>query len=212
MISYAVTINDEMDEFINLINMIHPYISEYDELVILHDWKEDSVIHYKLSMWIEEDVKKLVKNVIYKKSKLNGDFAKFKNELNSLCTKDWIINFDADEYPHEYFIKNIKKLIQANINIDMFLVPRANIVDGITPEHIKKWQWYQDALGRINWPDYQARVYKNNKNIKWEGKVHEKLVGYDVYVPLPDYIEEWCFYHIKKIEKQEKQNNFYETL
>ena len=27
-------------------------------------------------------------------------------------------------------------------------------------------------------PDYQTRAYRNHADIKWEGKVHERIVGY----------------------------------
>ena len=63
----------------------------------------------------------------------------------------------------------------------------------------------------INFPDYQARIYKNDPKIKWEGKVHETITGYETIAELPT--EEYlCLLHHKSISKQEQQNKLYETL
>jgi len=139
----------------------------------------------------------------------NKNFAEWKTLLTSLCNGDYIINIDADEMPSHEFITNIDELLENNSEIDMFVVPRRNIVNGITPQHIAKWGWRVDELNRINWPDYQMRVYKNSKNIKWINPVHEVLTGFQTFAPLPD---EMYFDHVKSIEKQEKQNNLYANL
>ena len=80
-----------------------------------------------------------------------------------------------------------------------------------TQKHINKWGWRVNENNWINFPDYQWRVYKNNSKIKWINKVHEKLIGYKTISHLPQ-SQEWCLIHDKTIEKQEKQNNFYDTL
>jgi hypothetical protein len=41
--------------------------------------------------------------------------------------------------------------------------------------------------------------------------VHEVLEGFKVHGMLPAE-EEWALYHPKTIERQERQNNLYETL
>ena len=93
----------------------------------------------------------------------------------------------------------------------MFLVPRWNTVDGITQNHLDKWGWVYDDKGRINWPDYQTRIYKNKKEIVWKNKVHETLSGYLSHTSLPAE-PDFCFYHPKTVERQEKQNDFYTKL
>ena len=62
----------------------------------------------------------------------------------------------------------------------------------------------------INVWDYQLRVCKNIPEIKWEGKVHERLVGQKNVVPLEG--KEWALLHPKTIDRQERQNNYYATL
>lgn len=63
----------------------------------------------------------------------------------------------------------------------------------------------------VSWPDYQWRIYRRSESIRWENKVHEKLVGYDTISNLP-LVEELSLYHPKDIERQEKQNEYYDTL
>ena len=55
------------------------------------------------------------------------------------------------------------------------------------------------------------RIYKNKPEIKWIKKVHEKLDGYKTFALLPDE-EASALYHHKEITRQEKQNEYYETL
>lgn len=63
----------------------------------------------------------------------------------------------------------------------------------------------------INFPDYQSRLYRNKESIRWEGKVHEKIVGANIYSKFPTDVS-YCLQHHKTIERQERQNNLYDTL
>ncbi len=99
----------------------------------------------------------------------------------------------------------------ASSNIDVILTPRINTVEGLTQEHINKWSWNINKNNWINFPDYQWRIYRNTQDIKWINKVHERLDGFKTYASLPS-IEEYCLYHHKDIKRQEKQNNYYNTL
>jgi hypothetical protein len=86
-----------------------------------------------------------------------------------------------------------------------------NTVKGLTDKHIQKWGWNVNGKGWVNWPDYQWRIWKNKPEIKWVNKVHEKLEGFLHYAPLPSQ-EELALYHPKGIDRQEKQNEYYNTL
>jgi len=82
----------------------------------------------------------------------------------------------------------------------------------LTLEHCKKWRWRIDENGRVNFPDYQMRLYKNDsEKIKWRKKIHEHLEGFDQYTELP-LDDDFCLIHAKTIERQEKQNNYYDSL
>lgn len=63
----------------------------------------------------------------------------------------------------------------------------------------------------INWSDKQWRLYRNSPEIRWENKVHEKLVGFKTYTSLPEVVEMTLSHH-KTIQKQEKQNNLYNNV
>jgi hypothetical protein len=52
---------------------------------------------------------------------------------------------------------------------------------------------------------------KKSPEIKWKNKVHEVLVGYKQYTSLPE-VPALSINHTKTIEKQEKQNSYYNTL
>lgn len=68
---------------------------------------------------------------------------------------------------------------------------------------------YHDPI--INWPDPQMRLYRNLPDIRWEGKVHERLTGFAHYSMFP-VTPEYAIIHAKVIERQEAQNNYYDTL
>ncbi len=63
----------------------------------------------------------------------------------------------------------------------------------------------------INFPDYQMRIIANKPDIKWKNNVHEIIVGHKTYGVLPA-TKEYCLYHPKKIDRQERQNNLYSTI
>jgi hypothetical protein len=142
---------------------------------------------------------------------LNNDFASFKNNLKDNASGIFIFQIDADEIPSEHLMENIKDIIEYNKDVDLFFVPRVNTVDGLTKEHIKKWKWQVNELGWVNFPDYQTRLYRRTSEIQWQGKVHERIVGYNTLSVLPQE-EQYCLYHHKKIERQEKQNDYYDTI
>jgi glycosyltransferase involved in cell wall biosynthesis len=142
---------------------------------------------------------------------LNKDFASFKNNLTKHCTKDYIFQIDADEYPHTDLIHNLPNVIEMNGTIDVYLVPRINTVQGLTESHIKEWGWRVDEKQRVNFPDFQWRIWRNTKNIKWINKVHERLDGFLEYTALPE-VDEFCLYHPKHITRQELQNQLYKTI
>lgn len=63
----------------------------------------------------------------------------------------------------------------------------------------------------VCWPDFQARLYKNSRSIVWKGNVHEQLTGFTYYSYMPQNVD-YAIRHHKEINRQEQQNNFYETL
>ena len=78
-------------------------------------------------------------------------------------------------------------------------------------DNIQKWNWQVNEKGWVNFQDYQGRIWRNRQNIRWTKPVHEVLEGYKEHTFLPQ-DEQFCFYHHKVIERQEKQNEFYSTI
>ena len=207
MISYTITACNEDKELTVLLDKLSSHIKDGDEIVIQLD--SDAVTDEVRN--VVSTFSDIIQNLIVVEFPLNKDFSSFKNNLKKHCSKKWIFNIDADEVPSEFLLENIHVILRDNDAVDMFLVPRWNTVFGITDEHIKKWRWNFDNESRVNWPDYQTRIYKNTDNIIWNNKVHERITGYETYSNLPE-DEAFCLYHMKSIDKQESQNNFYTSI
>jgi len=204
-ISYSILTHNETVSLMKLIDFLLEHKDEEDEIVILDDYSDNE----KTSAYL--DVVCSIHEIKFEQRHLLKDYAGQKNYLTRMCSGKYIFNLDADELPHKYLIKNIKEILEANPTIDLYWVPRVNTVDGLTEEHIQKWGWKVDENGWINFPDYQGRIWRNRPNIRWEKPVHEQLTGYKEHSFLPQE-ENFCFYHHKEIDRQEKQNEFYEKI
>ena len=204
VISYAITTHNEYEEINELLGVLVHHIDSKDEIVILDDFSDERTQQVFTSWQAQYGH---VINFKIEQRALNKDFAAQKNYLTGMCSGDYIINIDADEIPHDVFLNQIKQVIEIN-EVDLIWVPRVNTVDGLTQEHINKWGWNVNEKGWVNYPDYQARVYKNCDYISWVKPVHEHITGAKTYSHQPPH-EELSFYHRKKISKQEKQNEFY---
>jgi arylsulfatase A-like enzyme len=201
-ISYAITVCNELKEIKRLIPFLLEHKRLEDEIVVLWDENGDlKVWEYVIS----------IPELRHFRDYFNKNFAEWKNKLSLVCKGDYIFQIDADEYPHEYLIESLPEILETNSQVEVYNVPRVNTVDGLTQEHIQKWGWYVNENGWINFPDYQWRIYKNTPDIKWKNRVHEVLDGYKTIAELPA-CEDLSLYHPKTIERQEKQNNYYNTL
>jgi hypothetical protein len=206
-VTWAITVCNELKEITELINFLHPRIKKDDEILIQYD---ETGVTPEVKGYLDI-VNTLHQNIKVIGFPLNGDFATFKNNLKNHSNGIFIINVDADEIPNEYLVENIHALLDYNKEVDMFFVPRINTVEGLTKADIKKWGWKVNEKGWVNFPDVQSRIYRRTSSIEWVGKVHERIVGYNTLSILP-FEEEYCLYHPKDIERQRKQNEFYETI
>ncbi len=202
-ISYAITVCTELEEVKRLVNFLHSNKRTEDEIVILFDDRNGTQI-------VKDYLTSIAHQATVAVHDFENHFADWKNLLTSYCTGDYIFQIDADEIPHLNLIENLPTLLETN-DIDMLRIPRVNTVEGLTEEHIKKWGWHVNEKGWVNWADWQMRIYKNAPHIKWVNKVHEVLEGFKIHGMLP-VEEEWALYHPKTIDRQERQNNYYDTL
>mgnify|MGYP003117873526 CR=1 FL=1 len=188
-ISYSVMTHNETDSLEKLLNFLVKNKDEEDEIVILDDYSDNKKTQEIL------DVMTSMYEMKFEQRHLNKDYGEQKNHLKKMCDGDYIFNLDADELPNKWLMENIKSILASNPTIDLYWVPRVNTVE-------KGW---------INFPDYQGRIWRNRSNIRWKNAVHEVLTGYKEHTFLPAE-EEFCFYHPKDIDRQEKQNEFYKTI
>jgi len=204
-ISYAITVCNEFIEIQRLLTFLLKNKRAEDNIVVLFDSKNGSTE-------IESYLRNLSEhnNFAWHKAEFQGHFADWKNHLTSLCDGDYIFQIDADEMIDEYVCRLLPQILETN-QVDVIRVPRINTVEGMNQDHMQQWGWAVNEHGWINFPDYQWRVYRNTPEICWENKVHEVLTGYATISHLPT-DKEWCLLHPKTIEKQIKQNTYYDTL
>ena len=202
MISIAITVCNEHKELETLLDYLseRALSPEYEIIVQIDEQNHTpEVLHAIIDRGIKHHF-----------FPLNKDFASYKNELFKHCSGEYIFQIDADELIASEMFEALPFILKANPEVDLYYVPRINTVSGITQEHIQKWGWRYENK-RVNWPDYQTRIYKNIPNIRWKNAVHEVIEGHKQFTILPA-VDELALIHHKSIERQEKQNDFYSTL
>ena len=205
LISFAITTHNEGEYVRDLFDQLVPHCEQTgDEIVVVDDNSTDPFTLNLLYDYADRNIIQLYSH------ELNHDFGAHKNFLNSKCTGKYIFQVDADEKFNSNLLTYLHDIIDNN-DIDLYMIPRVNVVNGLTDEDIRRWGWRINDKGWVMFPDYQTRLYKNIPEIKWEGKVHERIVGYKTTAPLPEE-EEWILYHIKDVDRQRKQNEYYDTI
>ena len=203
-VSYGITVHNEADELNRLLEILIHKTDVEDEIVICVDGEDDGV-RFVLDSWTQQYAHaKMIK--VYQR-KLNKDFAAQKNSVIENSVGDYIFHIDADEYPHEVLLSQLKEILEMN-DVDLIWIPRVNTVEGFTKEDVRKWGWKITENGWVNYPDYQARVFRNDESIRWVRPLHEFIDGCKTYSHLPPH-EELSLYHPKTKKKQEQQNKFY---
>ena len=209
-ISFLVTAYNEHEELQRLLDQLVKIIKTTDELVIQLDNKAtEQVIRLVDGFMVKHSGSIAIKKCHFG---LDGDFASFKNNAKSYCSKEFIFQIDADETLSETFSTIIHQVLESNEEIDLISVPRVNIVKGLEQNDIIQWHWQINQHGWVNWPDNQHRIFRNKPEIKWVNKVHEKIVGWKTYAELPSEDDSYALYHIKDIDRQRAQNEFYSTI
>ena len=204
-VCYKILTHNETDSLEKLLDFLFENIKEKDHIIVVDDYS-DAPTRKILSKYVESN------QYDYYQHNLDGDFSKQHNYANSLVREefDYIFCIDADEIPNKWLIENIHEILESN-DVDLIWLPRVNTVEGITEEHIEKWGWRVNEKGWVNFPDYQGRIYRNDKSIYWVNPVHEVIKGAKKVSHFPPQ-EEFCLYHPKDIERQEKQNELYSQI
>ena len=159
-ISYGITTHNEHEEIRKLLEFLVEHRDDGDEIVICDD-------HSDYQCWevFDDFIHEQYPDIVFFERSLYNDFAAQKNAVIEKCTGDYIFHLDADELPHEILISQLKEVLAIN-ETDLIYVPRVNTVDGITDKHIQAWGWKVTEKGWINYPDYQARVFRRDEKIR----------------------------------------------
>jgi len=208
-LSYGITVHNEAEELNKLLEILIHKTDPEDEIVIVDDFSNQETQEV-ITSWTQQYGHEDMKTIKVYQRKLNGDFASQKNYVIEQCSGDYIFHLDADEYPHEVLLRDIKKVLEIN-DVDLVWIPRVNIVEGITQEYMNQWGWKSTEQGWINYPDFQSRIFRNREDIRWQNKVHEHIIGCKTYAHLPPH-EELSLYHPKTIDKQIQQNELYNAI
>jgi len=205
-ISYGITVHNESEELNKLLEILVHKSDTEDEIVICDDFSNQET-RAVIDHWdLHSPDSKVIKHYT---RKLDGDFSAQKNSVIENSTGDYIFHIDADEYPHETLLVQLKQILEIN-DVDLLWIPRVNTIDGMEEHHIQKWGWRITENNWVNYPDYQARVFRNREDIRWTRPLHEYISGCDTYSHLPPH-ESLSLYHPKTIQKQEQQNLFYNS-
>ena len=204
-ISYGITVHNEAEELKRLLEVLHKNIDDSDEVVVCVDGDDDAV-RFELDVYSKKFYDSYKPMKVYQR-KLEGDFSAQKNSVIENSMGDYVFHIDADEYPNEILLSQLKEILTIN-DVDLVWIPRVNTIEGMEQHHINKWNWRVTENNWVNYPDYQARIFRRDKKIRWTRPLHELIVGCKTYAHLPPQ-EELSLYHPKTIEKQEKQNMFY---
>jgi len=200
-ISYSILTHNETKSLEKLLRFLVKWKQEEDEIAILDDYSDDEKTKQILDFYVSAH------DIVFEQRNLLGDYGGQKNHLKSMCSGDYSFNLDADEMISRWFIKNVHGILEEN-PIDLIFLPRINMVEGLTQEHVRHWGWSVNEEGWVNFPDWQGRLFKNRPNIKWEKPVHEMITGFQTYAHLPTE-KSFCILHYKTIDKQEQQNEKY---
>jgi hypothetical protein len=186
-ITYAITVCNELKELTALLNFLQPRIKPTDQILIQYDdgnTPKEVLDYLNILTSIHQNHKVIG-------FPLNGDFAAFKNNLKSHSDGIFIFQIDADETPHEFLVENIHELISANLDVDLFLIPRINTVEGITKQHVDKWKWritkMSSQIGEESF-DKNSEEYLYLKYLNFIIEINDDVVVY--YKPIvnrPDY-------------------------
>jgi len=201
-ISYGITVHNESEELERLLGKLLVSIGEQDEVVICVDGNDEKVKSVVELYSIDS-------RVIHYNRKLEKDFSAQKNSVIEKSSGDYIFHIDADEYPHNTLLSQLKQILEIN-DVDLLWIPRVNTIEGMQEHHIRKWGWRVTENKWVNYPDYQARVFRNRDDIRWTRPLHEYITGCDTYSHLPPH-EALSLYHPKTIQRQEEQNLFYNS-
>lgn len=116
----------------------------------------------------------------------------------SKATQDWVLILDADEEIPATLAKKIAELIM--LPVDVWKLPRKNLIFGLWPKHAA---W---------WPDYVIRLFRRG-HVNWPPEIHSEPTISGT-VDSVEAKEEWAITHYNYLSVSEYINrlNHYTTI
>jgi hypothetical protein len=164
MITYTISVCDELDIFKTSLQNITGSLNQDEKLLIQYDIVNGST-----------DVKNFLdnSNIEYISYSFDGDYSKMKNNLLSNVTTHWVFHLDGDEYIESGSLEINRRLVKDNNKlIDGFLCKRNDI---------------NTDTNKIEQIDGSIRLFKNRKWIKYNGIIHEGIMGCDSVIENNEY-------------------------
>lgn len=209
-LSYQLLCKNEDQSLMNLLSDIHNFTPTTAEHTFEVNVCRDEEGTNPDTLKIIESFKSSVHVNHYERS-IRHTIHEQKNWLASKATGDYLFYLDADETLSEFMYRNLWSIIELNLDVDIFIFPRINTVEGLTQEYIRQRGWKLNDKGWINFPDWQDRLFKHNCDISFEQVPHGRLkMEGKKYTFLPQY-EDFAIKHAKTFDKQVKDNNWHDN-
>jgi len=136
-ISFLVTTHNEDSDLEILLDQLVEFVKmSEDEIVVLDDYSDNPKTLQLFEKYADNI--KLVKHKLDVKGSGFGGHKQFGNEQ---CSGDFIFQIDSDEYFSDGLLENMKSLISENPQVELFLVPRINIIRGMTERNAMMFGW-----------------------------------------------------------------------
>lgn len=140
-----ITLNEEKD-----IKSCLESVEWNDDIILIDSYSSDKTV---------EIAKKYTDKIYFRK--FTGDYSEQRNFALSRATGEWVMVLDADEKLPDNSESIIKKLIREK-DVDGYWFPRRNYIN--EKIYLKHGYFY---------PDWQLRLFRNSKSIRYKGVVHE---------------------------------------
>lgn len=135
-----------------------------------------------------------------------GNWGQHRNSvLPHLSPRGWVVMLDDDERVTNSFLERLQAAIAwAPPSIEAFYLPRINTFGSL--EEIPPVDWLNPT--GLAYPDLQGRVFRNNGVIRYRGRVHEGLVGWEGIFPLME--PSLTLLHHKTEDMQARSNGLWQ--
>ena len=132
-LSFLITTHNEDVELRRLLSQLIEYVSDGDEIIVLDDFSDNPITLEILDEYGE--------HITLVNHKLNKNFGDHKQLGNEQCNGNYIFQIDADEYCSDGLLLGLRPMLEANSDTELFMIPRVNIIRGLTTENYNRYGW-----------------------------------------------------------------------